>query len=193
MALLPPLGAKWGACSPCSAPTDSGTFPASLLESLGTWFQSLILDLGVGGDTETALGGGTDGPRAGRQWVADGTARRRFLQETALSLRGCLGVCVCVCWGWRGVPGGRSISPSHHHQPPRPRQGSENPAPTLGDATIQGLKPGRTPPIPRTGIRATRRVPHPAGFLIATPSPEIVPGAGAGAYGVGSDGLMRGS
>lgn len=111
MALLPPLGAKWGACSPCSAPTDSGTFPASLLESLGTWFQSLILDLGVGGDTETTLGGGTDGPREGRQWVADGTARRRFLQETALSVRGCLGVCVCVCWGGGGYLEGE-VSPS---------------------------------------------------------------------------------
>lgn len=96
-------------------------------------------------------------------------------------------------WGRseRVVGADLSTYPSHHHQPPPPSQESESPAPTLGGATTQGLKPERRP-LPWTGKRTAHRVPHPSDFMITAPSPEIVPGAGVGAYGVGSDGLMRG-
>lgn len=37
-----------------------------------------------------------------------------------------------------------------------------------------------------------RPVCHSSDFVLTAPSPEIVPGAGVGEYGVSSDGLMRG-
>lgn len=51
----------------------------------------------------------------------------------------------------------------------------------LGGATTQG-----TSPLPGT------RSPRSSYFVIPAPSPEIVPGAGVRASGVGPDGLMRG-
>lgn len=83
-------------------------------------------------------------------------------------------------------------SPSPHHQPPLPLQGSESPVPKLRGATTQSLSPGRRP-LPKTGICTARLVSHPSGFVSTALSPKIVPGAGVGACGVGSDGLIRGS
>lgn len=92
VSFLPPFRSEvwWGrGRSPPVLPQLRDPFPESLRDSWGTRVHPLALDLSVcvcRVIRKPRWEEGRMAPGAGRQWAADGTARQRFLQETALSL-----------------------------------------------------------------------------------------------------------
>lgn len=87
VAFLPPFRSEVGGDSfaPC-APTTSGSFPGVAPGQLGDPSPSPRSECVCRVIRKPCWGEGRMAPGAGRQWAADGTARQRFLQETALSL-----------------------------------------------------------------------------------------------------------
>ena len=76
-----------GSFAPC-APTTSGSFPGVAPGQLGDPSPSPRSgpECVCRVIRKPCWGEGRMAPGAGRQWAADGTARQRFLKETALSL-----------------------------------------------------------------------------------------------------------